>query len=152
VLDRILAAKRSDDIHSPTLTQLAVARYLEGGAYDGQAQRARDFYAGGLDATREAIERHLGSMASYVEPLGGGHLWLNLDLAVDERELADEAVRQGVAYVPGNALRIDEVADLQMRLSFGFLEPEQIDEGLRRIAVAIRALRARPARRRAVPV
>jgi DNA-binding transcriptional MocR family regulator len=152
VLDRIVAAKRSDDIHSPTLTQLAVARYLAGGAYDGQAQRARDFYAAGLDTMREAIERHLGSMASYVEPLGGGHLWLNLDLALDERELADEAVRQGVAYVPGNALRIDEVADLQMRLSFGFLEPEQINEGLRRIAVAIRALRARPARRRAVPV
>ena len=93
-----------------------------------------------------------GRWRSYVEPLGGGHLWLSLDLALDERELADEAVRQGVAYVPGNALRIDEVADLQMRLSFGFLEPEQIDEGLRRLAVAIRALRARPARRRAVPV
>jgi 2-aminoadipate transaminase len=152
VLDRIVAAKRSDDIHSPTLTQLAVARYLAGGAYAAQAERARAFYAEGLAAMQEAIERHLGPIASYVEPLGGGHLWLGLDLPLDERELADEAVRQGVAYVPGNALRIDERPDLQMRLSFGFLAPEQIDEGLRRLAVAIRALRARPARRRAVPV
>ena len=39
-----------------------------------------------------------------------------------------------------------------MRLSFGYLEPEEIDEGLRRMAFAIRALRRRPARRQAVPV
>ena len=40
VLDRIIAAKRSDDIHSPTLTQLAVARYLAGRRLPG-AGRAR---------------------------------------------------------------------------------------------------------------
>ncbi len=152
VLDRIVAAKRSHDIHSPTLTQMALARYLESGAYPAQAERARAFYAEGLAAMREAVDRHLGSIASYPEPLGGGHLWLGLDLQLDERELADEAVRHGVAYVPGNALTVDESPELRMRLSFCFLEPAQIDEGLRRLAVAIRALRSRPARRSAVPV
>jgi len=152
VLDRIVAAKRSHDIHSPTLTQLALARYLESGAYPAQAERARDFYATRLAALREAIERHLGPIASYPEPLGGGHLWVELDLSLDERELADEAVRQGVAYVPGNALTVDESPELRMRLSFGFLEPAQLDEGVRRLAGAIRSLRARQARRGAVPV
>jgi 2-aminoadipate transaminase len=152
VLDRIIAAKRSHDIHSPTLTQLALARYLSTGAYPLQAERARAFHAERLAALRESIERHLGSIASYVEPLGGGHLWLRLDLALDERELADEAVRQGVAYVPGNALRVEARPEINARLSFGYLEPDQIDEGLRRLAMAIRALRSRPARRAAVPV
>jgi hypothetical protein len=39
-----------------------------------------------------------------------------------------------------------------MRLSYGYLEPDEIDEGLRRLALAIRALRRRPARRQAVPI
>jgi 2-aminoadipate transaminase len=152
VLDRIVAAKRSHDIHSPTLTQLAVARYLSTGAYPAQAERARAFYRERYEAMCESIERHLGSTAGYVEPLGGGHLWVALDLDLDERELADEAVRQGVAYVPGNAMRVEARPELNMRLSFGYLEPDEIDEGLRRLAGAIAALRRRPARRQAVPV
>lgn len=152
VLDRIVAAKRSHDVHSPTLTQLAVARYLARGAYPAQAERARGFYAERLAALKGSIEDHLGSVADYVEPLGGGHLWLELDLPLDERELADEAVRHGVAYVPGGALRIDQGPQLRMRLSFGYLDPPEIDEGLRRLAKAISALRSRPVRRQGVPV
>ena len=152
VLDRIVARKRAHDLHSPTLTQLAMARYLASGAYPAQAERALAFYRERLEAMRGSIERHLGSIATYVEPLGGGHLWVSLDVDVDERELADEAVRQGVAYVPGNAMRIDERPDLKLRLSHGYLEPDQIDEGLRRLAAAIGAVRARPARSQAVPV
>jgi 2-aminoadipate transaminase len=152
VLDRVIAAKRSDDIHSPTLTQLAVAHFLATGAYPAQAERARGFYRERLEGMQESIETHLGSTSTYVEPLGGGHLWLRLDLPLDERELADEAVRHGVAYVPGNALRVEEGPDLHMRLSYGYLDPQQIDEGLRRLALAVRSLRGRPARRQAVPV
>jgi 2-aminoadipate transaminase len=152
VLDRIIAAKRADDIHSPTLTQLAVARYLASGAYPAQAERARAFYAERLDVLRDAIDQQFGSIASYVMPLGGGHLWLQLDSDVDERELADEAVRQGVAFVPGGALRIERRPELAMRLSYGFLEPDQLVEGVRRIAAALQSLSARPARRAAVPI
>ena len=101
---------------------------------------------------RSSIERHLGSVASFTEPLGGGHLWLGLDLDLDERELADEAIREGVAYVPGAALRTESSPHLRMRLSFGYLDAPEIDEGLRRIARAITNLRARPSRRQAVPV
>ena len=152
VLGRIVAAKRADDIHSPTVVQLAVARYLASGAYPAQTERARAFHAERLEAMTGSIERHLGGIADYTQPLGGGHLWLHLDLDLDERELADEAVRQGVAYVPGNAMRIEERPELNLRLSFGYLDPAEIDEGLRRMASAIRALRRRPARRQAVPV
>jgi 2-aminoadipate transaminase len=152
VRERIVAAKRADDIHTPTLNQLALTRYLASGAYAGQIERARGFYRERLDAMREAIDKRLGAIASYPEPLGGGHLWLDLDVAADERELADEAIRQGVAYVPGGAMRIEPRPELKMRLSFGYLEPEEIDEGLRRLALAIRAVRRRPARRQAVPV
>jgi 2-aminoadipate transaminase len=152
VRERIVAAKRADDLHTPTLNQLALTRYLASGAYPEQIERARAFYAERLGAMRESIEKRLGPIASYLEPLGGGHLWVSLDIAADERELADEAIRQGVAYVPGGAMRVDPSPELNLRLSYGYLDPEEIDEGLRRLALAIRAVRRRPARREAVPV
>lgn len=152
VLDRIITAKRADDIHSPTLTQLAIARFLASGAYPAHAERARDFYRDRHAVLREAISEHLGPVASYPEALGGGHLWLTLDLPLDERELADEAVRRGVAYVPGGAVRIERRPELSMRLSFGYLEPDQLVEGVRRLAAAASSLRSRPARREALPI
>jgi DNA-binding transcriptional MocR family regulator len=91
-------------------------------------------------------------MASYVMPVGGGHLWLTLDSPVSERDLVSEARRQGVAYAPGGAMRISRSPHLSMRLSFGYLEPEDLDEGVRRIAASVRALSLRPAARAAGPV
>jgi DNA-binding transcriptional MocR family regulator len=152
VLERIAAAKRSDDIHSNTLSQLILARYLASGDYAEQAERARVFYAGQCAVLLEAIDEHLGSAATYPQPLGGGHVWVTLDMPLDERELVEEAARNGVACVPGGAMAIERRREVSLRLSFGYLEPEDLVEGVRRIAVSARALSRRPLRREVVPV
>lgn len=152
VLERIVAEKRSDDIHSPTLTQLTVARYLESGAYEAQLERASAHYQRGRDALLAAIDQHLGAIASYPVPLGGGHVWVTLDSPASEQDLLDEARRQGVAYAPGGAMRVERSPELSMRLSFSYLEPDELAEGVRRIAKALRAVEARPARRLAAPL
>jgi len=97
----------------------------------------------------DSIDRHLGPVASFVMPIAGAHVWVTLDSAVDERDLVEEARRQGVAYAPGGAMRLARSPHLSLRLSFGYLEPEDLDEGVRRIARALRAVSARPAPRRA---
>jgi 2-aminoadipate transaminase len=152
VLDRIVSEKRADDIHSPTLTQLAVAGYLASGAFPEQVERARRDYLRGAEALLGAIDEHLGPIATYPTPLGGGHVWVTLDAPITERELVDEAGRQGVAYAPGGALRVERHGDLSMRLSFCYVEPDDLVEGVRRLARAVRAARDRPSRRAAVPI
>ena len=149
VVGRIVAEKRTDDVHTPTLTQLVFAEYLASGAFPDQVALAREHYRRGRDAVLAAIDRHLGSIASYVTPVGGGHVWVTLDSPVAERDLVEEARRQGVAYAPGGAMRLGRSPHLSLRLSFGYLPPEDLDEGVRRLAAALRAVRARPAVRRA---
>ncbi len=153
VLDRIVAAKRADDIHSPTLTQLAPPASWRAAPIAAQAERARDSTATGWTAMQARSTSTSARSPSSSQPLGGGHLWLGLDLPLDERVLADEAVQ------PGRRLRARRrdaarasAADLHLRLSFGFLEPEEMRRGAPPPGVAIRSLRARPARRQAVPV
>ncbi|MGH2951772.1 MAG: hypothetical protein ACRDKX_07000 [Solirubrobacterales bacterium] len=141
-----------DDIHSPSLSQLVVARYLESGAYRDQVERARGSYRHQYEQLVAAVDDELGSIATWVEPLGGGHLWVTLDVAIDERELADEALRHGVAYAPGGAMRIERSRDLSLRLSYGYLEPDQMREGVRRFAAAVDRVRSRTPRAEAVPV
>ena len=152
VYERILAEKRTDDIHTPTLTQLVTAGYLASGAYEEQVQLVREHYREGREALLRAIDKHLGGIASYVLPVGGGHVWVTLDSTVSERDLVEEARRAGVAYAPGGAMRIARSPHLSMRLSYSYLDAAELDEGVRRIGGALRSLSARPVRRAAAPI
>ena len=142
VLERIARQKRLDDTHSVTLTQMIGARFLASGDHERHlAERAIPFYRERRDALLEALDAELSTVASWVHPLGGGHLFLTLDEALDDRELLDEAVRQGVAFIPGAAMLPERPRRTHMRLSFGFLEPAEMREATRRLGTAIRAVR-----------
>jgi DNA-binding transcriptional MocR family regulator len=142
VLERIARQKRLDDTHSVTLTQLVGARFLASGDHERHlAERAIPFYRERRDALLEALGTELSPVASWVHPRGGGHLFLTLHEPLDDRELLDEAIRQGVAYVPGAAILPERPRATHMRLSFGFLEPSEIREAVRRLGTAIRAVR-----------
>jgi 2-aminoadipate transaminase len=152
VRERILAEKRRDDMHSATLTQLAVAGFLAAGEYPAHIERARAFYRERRDALLEAIDRHLGRLVSFTEPRGGGHVWLTLEGSLDESELMTEAVRHGVTFVPGAAMMPEPPRATHVRLSYGFVGPDQLAEGTRRLARAMRALAKRPREREALPI
>ena len=142
VLDRIARQKRLDDIHSVTLTQLIAARFLASGEHERHlSERVIPFYRERRDALLAAVEHELSPVASWVHPLGGGHMFVTLDEPLDERELLDEAARQGVAFVPGAAMLPERPRRTHMRLSFGYLDPGEMREAVRRLGVAIRALR-----------
>ncbi|HWC25467.1 MAG TPA: hypothetical protein VG474_02685, partial [Solirubrobacteraceae bacterium] len=49
----------------------------------------------------------------------------------------------GVTFLPGGAVMAERSSRTTMRLSFGLVEPELLDEGVRRLAVALRAVRRR---------
>ena len=63
-----------------------------------------------------------------------------------------EAVRNGVTFVPGAAMLPTASHLTHMRLSYGFLEPEQLVEGTRRLGRAIRSLAKRPRVSEALPI
>jgi DNA-binding transcriptional MocR family regulator len=140
VRERLLHEKRTDDMHTATLTQLALSRFLATGEYPGHLERARAFYLERRDALVDAASKHLRGLASVERPGGGGHLWLTLSVAVDEGELMTEAVRHGVTFVPGAAMIPEPGPGTHLRLSYGFLGPDKLAEGTRRLARAIRAV------------
>ena len=88
-----------------------------------------DFYRERLEAMRGSIDEHLGPIASFIEPLGGGHVWVELDVAAGRAR----ARRRGDP--PGRRLRAGRrdadraAAGAQPAALVRLLEPEEIDEG-----------------------
>ena len=138
-------ARRSPSSPSPATSPPAPTRHRPSG-------RAA-FYRERLDAMPESIERHLGvdrgstPSRSAAATCGCPSTSTSTSASSPTRPSARASPTS-----PATRCGSSERPDLNLRLSFGYLEPAEIDEGLRRMASAIRALRRRPARRQAVPV
>jgi DNA-binding transcriptional MocR family regulator len=150
--ERIAMLKLEADFHSPTLIQHVAARYLASGAYDSHVASTIPFYRERRDALMKALERHLPGEYHADSPEGGHHVWVTLTRPLDERALYAEAARNALAFTPGGAVTAERRSQTSMRLSFSLLEPEQLDEGVRRLARAIREVRRRARHSVAAPI
>jgi DNA-binding transcriptional MocR family regulator len=152
VLERIVATKRSAQLNTPPITELALARFLAEGGYAEQLETANAFYGERGAALLEALDDHLAGVARVRQPRGGGHVWLTLPDSIDERDLYEEAVRQGVSFLPGGAMTPERPRGTFARLSYGYLDPAEIREGVKRLAAAVRAVGRANRQREALPV
>ena len=146
VLERIAREKHNDDMTGPTLPQLVAARVLaDREGHRAQIEAATSFHRERSEVLLDAIDRELSGLAAPVHrPLGGGHVWVALSDPLDERGLYSEATRRGVNFMPGSAAMPERPDGTYMRLSFSYLEPDELREGVRRLGAAIRALRRAP--------
>jgi DNA-binding transcriptional MocR family regulator len=141
VRERIATLKLESDFHSATLIQHIAARWLAAGAYDRHLEHTKPFYRERRDALLAALERHMPGEYQADPPQGGHHVWVTLNTALDERALYAEAARYGVAFTPGGAVTAERRTQTSLRLSFSLVEPPELDEGVRRLARAIREVR-----------
>jgi DNA-binding transcriptional MocR family regulator len=143
ILERIAMAKLLADFHTSTITQHIASRWLASGAHDRHVKRNVPFYRERRDALMDALERHLAGEYRADRPKGGHHVWVTLARPLDERALYAEAGRHGVTFTPGGAVTPERRSQTGFRLSFPLLEPGELDEGVRRLARAIREVRRR---------
>ena len=150
--ERIALMKLEADFHSPTLIQHIAARWLASGAYDRHVAGTLPFYRERRDALLAALESHLPGEYRVNVPRGGHHLWVTLTRPLDERALYAEAVRNGVTFTPGGAITVERRSQTSLRLSYSLLGPEELDEGVRRLARTIREVRRRARHSVAAPL
>jgi DNA-binding transcriptional MocR family regulator len=143
IRERIATMKLESDFHSATLIQHIAARWLATGAYDRHLEETQPFYRERRDALLAALERHLPGEYQADAPQGGHHVWVTLARPLDQRALYTEAARHGVAFIPGDAITAERRTQTSMRLSFSLLDPPELDEGVKRLARAIREVRRR---------
>lgn len=143
-LPALTRAKHNIDLLCSPALQRALADYLRRGAFGAHVHRARALYRARRDALIESLERHV-PMCTWTQPHGGLNLWVTLPEAVAERDLFFEALEHGVGFARGQAFFPQPRASGSghLRLSFGALSPEQIAEGVRRLAAALHAQQQR---------
>ncbi len=145
-----LAQLKSDGGSSP-LAQRIVLEYCAAGELAAHTKRVQTTYRVHRDRMVASLQEHLPE-ASVDVPSGGYYLWLNLPPDVDGDHFAMRAADAGVSVLgPSRCYALPDGGHPKnnVRAAFTHATPEEIDQGIRRLA---RALRPRTSGRAAVAV
>ncbi|MCA9153201.1 MAG: PLP-dependent aminotransferase family protein [Pirellulaceae bacterium] len=146
LVEPICNQKGNVDFGSPHLNQHLMRRVLEMGVYRAHIEQVRASYRRKLEAMLAAADEFLSPLAGvdWRRPNGGLYVWAELPESIDTGpagRLFDVAIQRGMFYVPGQyafPAEGEPVRRNTMRLSFGVQTPDNIREGIRLLAEAIR--------------
>ena len=120
------------------LTQMITAAYLRDFDWMGRVQASRTFYAERCTAMLSALTEHMPDGVTWTVPDGGFFIWVSLPEGTDTYPLLAEAIDAGVVFIPGAAFTPGDAPSAQLRLAFSAVSPEEIAEGVSRLAPVIR--------------
>jgi DNA-binding transcriptional MocR family regulator len=124
---------------SPSMVaQSIVYEFCASGAIERSIETVRTALAKRALTLAEALRRELPE-AEFVQPEGGYFMWVTLPQGTDVARLFDAASELGVAFVKGTDFLL-EGGENTLRLAYSGVTPEQIDEGITRLAAAYRSL------------
>ena len=134
ILAKVLLGKQAADLCGSNFTQTVAEHYFAGDRWRRTLRDLTDAYRERRDAMLEALEEHFPAEARWTRPEGGFFVWVTLPRHLDTTAVLAEAVEHGVTFTPGDAFYADGRGSSSMRLAFCFAKPDEIREGIARLA------------------
>src|SRR3954463_11438816 len=126
---------------SPNMVaQSIVAEFCRSGAIDSSIETVKKALRERRDALASALERELPE-ARFTPPEGGYFMWVELPEGTDVDAMAGAAKERGLVFVKGTDFLI-EGGQNTLRIAYSGVRPEQIEEGVSRLADAYRSTAA----------
>jgi len=137
VLEKINLGKQAADLCTSTLSQLMVQAYFEESRWRDYVESLTEVYRARRDTMLDALADHFPRQAEWTRPAGGLFIWVTLPDFIDTTDLLARALRDNVAFVPGEAAFLDGRGRNAMRLNFSGSHEDAIREGIRRIGEVV---------------
>src|SRR3954469_22607521 len=137
VMEKVVLGKQAADLCTSTLTQYFVREYFAEGRWREYIESLCGVYRARRDAMIAALTEFFPPGATWTEPQGGLFIWATLPEFIDTGDLLARALRDDVAFVPGQAAYVDERGRSSMRLNFSGVGEDEIRGGVRRIGKVI---------------
>jgi DNA-binding transcriptional MocR family regulator len=138
VIKQIQTLATNTYISPNMVAQSIVNQFCRSGRIDSAIETVKNALRARRDALVTALERELPE-ARFAPPQGGYFMWVELPEGVDVARLEGAARERGVLFVKGTDFLL-EGGENTLRLAYSGVTPEQIDEGISRLAEAVRSL------------
>ncbi|HVZ16071.1 MAG TPA: PLP-dependent aminotransferase family protein, partial [Terriglobales bacterium] len=118
VISKLVQLKQGADLHTSTFVQMVAYEVARDGFLDEHVKLIRTVYGERRDIMLRALEEQFPDGVTWTHPHGGLFLWITMPEGTDCNELLQEAIRQDVAFVPGDCFYPDDEGRRNMRLNF----------------------------------
>ncbi len=140
VMEKILVAKQASDLHTNYFCQRIVDEFLKDYSLDEHVEKIKALYSSQKSAMIEAIEKYFPGSIDYTNPEGGMFLWVTLPEGVSSMKLFDMAIKEKVAFVPGDPFYTNRKNVNTLRLNYTNSDKQSIDTGIKRLGDCIKAV------------
>jgi len=138
IIDKMVIAKQSADLCTPTLNQKIAFKYMDKGYFDENLKGIIKQYHEKRDNMLQAFKEYMPEGVKWTEPEGGLFLFLTLPEHMDAEILFKKAIEKNVAFVLGSVFHCDGSGKNTMRINFSYMPKEKTTEGVKRLAQAIK--------------
>lgn len=137
-IEKLEIFKESLDINTSTLSQKIMKSLFEGINWHEHISNLKEQYKNKRDAMVTALNVHIPEMEFKI-PKSGFFIWGKLPSSIDTNRLFKLALEEKVSFLPGSAFLVGSRENVQncLRLSFAFCPVEDIEAGIKRLALAI---------------
>jgi 2-aminoadipate transaminase len=141
IISKLTQLKQGADLHTSTFTQFVAYEVARDGFLDKHVKVIRQVYRERRDVMLQALKEFFPPAVTWTHPQGGLFLWVTLPEGLDIHAILKSALEQNVAFVPGDSFYANgsREGSRHMRLNFSNAAPEQIREGIRRLAAAVKS-------------
>ena len=139
-IDEVKQAKRIQNISCPTLTQAAIAHFLQIGRYEYHLKMLRKALHVQCLKYMQAIIDYLPADTKLSRPHGGFVLWVELNEKVNTFKLRTEAMKHHISIIPGKVFSTSCNYSNCLRISFGKPWSNDIDYGLMMVGKLVKKM------------
>jgi 2-aminoadipate transaminase len=121
------------------LSQLVAAEYFKDHLWE-HIEEGRQAVKDKRNVLLDALEGEFGTVPGmrWSQPDGGLFVWVKLPEDVDRVRLQELAVARGITYATGQAFHALSEDVAYLRLAFGWIDKDDIPEGVRQLAECVR--------------
>jgi 2-aminoadipate transaminase len=134
----LLDSKEAVDIQSDRFVQRMIAGAAADGWLDEHIAESRALYRRRAETMDAALARGMPEGVTWTRPGGGFFTWVTLPDGLSADDLLPLAAGQGAGYLPGSFFYPDRRSVPALRLGYTTLSRERIEEGVARLAKAVR--------------
>jgi len=138
IINKLVLFKQNADLHTNTISQIAVNTFLNLYDLEAHVQKIRKVYKQRRDLMIETIKAEFPKDITYTNPESGLFLWVELPSQMNAQEILLTCVENNVAFVPGGAFFPNGGNENTFRLNYSNASEENIVEGIKRIAQVLR--------------
>ncbi|HWM85122.1 MAG TPA: PLP-dependent aminotransferase family protein [Kofleriaceae bacterium] len=136
LIERLAAERSLVDRQGDQVLEAAVAELMVDGELPQHIRRMRGVYRERRDALMDSLRRRLGDSLQVDAPRGGMALWAHapgIDVAAWKRR----ALAGGIAFLVASDYSFHARPAPYLRLGFAALDPDELDQAVRRMAAAL---------------